>query len=638
MNDELDDVEALVRAAKLTTTRDFDERVMGEAAPRMRWPRAARWAAGIVVAVLLGGALTAAAAGWFDRRTKRPGLEPTESSRPPIAAPQTSAPPDPATASRVAESHAAPSDATEPVSPTGNSEPEVEEEAEPTVIGLGESTNVDARATVREVPILARVRISGTTKGGKEHRELLPRGTIEAIYKGDASLIGRGVTIHRRTSYERKSFLSWDQDQEGEKALFSGSGSIVMPLMATNVGIPTTGDVHLRIAIGERFSGTLVRSDLPVRPVSSSDDEIIATLRDDLVASLSATDPAVRRSSIGALRCWSGEFRHDVSELWRDEATAKALLAAGHDDDAKVRWTVACMVTPAAGTAGRELLEDQLFDSDPMVRQVAARLLENQGGSEFLEQIESLRDGKWEEHLSGPSPLASKLARNLSEETLRNLKEHKQAEVRAEIAWALGITAPSPATSAALLAALDDPDFEVRRGAAHSLGRLGGEGVTDRLDGVPNTEDPRVRVVAAWSQVKLGDKRGYAHLSRLVANEDLRAATQACTALGRIPKRDAVALLLNAAADPRPVVRGAAVLSLAQRAKKNDAPHRAAVEALLAGLARDEDDYVRAAARAAQLRRIAKPAAASSQESDGLIARLGYVGYVAGDGDDSDDE
>jgi HEAT repeat protein len=321
--------------------------------------------------------------------------------------------------------------------------------------------------------------------------------------------------------------------------------------------------------------------------------------------------------------------------------TARALLAAGRDDDPRVRLNAGWIVTPAAGEAGRELLQDLLFDSDPMNRQSAVTFLRNQGNSRFLDTIESVRDSKWDESLSGTSPLSAKLVRNHSDETLRNLKEHGQAAVRADIAWALGGTKPAPATSAALLAALDDPDFEVRRGAARSLGRLGGDGVTDRLDGIPNTEDPRVRVMAAWSQVRLGDKRGYAHLSRLIAGEDARAATQACTALGRIAKRDAVALLLQASEDPRPVVRGAAVLALAERAKKGDAPHREAVDALVVRLAHDDDDYVRAAARAAQLRRVGRPVAATSPEDREGLERLGYVGYVddADSGtDDSDDE
>lgn len=632
MSDEIDDVEAQVRAARLTTTRDFDERVLAEAiAPRARWSPALRWAAGIAAAAALAGAVTAAATGWFSGRSDRPTVTSPIPDEPPIVVhvpPSVlhSNQPDGASANRVADSAARSTEETKAAVASDEAGPEVEEEPEPTTIGLGIPSNVDARATVREAPILARVRLSGVGKGGKGHRESLPQGTIEAIYKGDSSLVGRGVTIHRKRSDVRKSFLSWAM--EGEASLFGGAGTIVMPLMATNVGIPEKGDLHLRIAFGERFSGTLVRSDLPVRPVSLIDEEILTTLRDDLVASLSATDAAVRRSSIEALRWWSGggSIAPDARELWRDEATAKALLAAGHDEDAKVRLNVGWMVSPAAGEAGRDLLEDLLFDSDPMNRQSAVTFLRSQGGSAFLETVESVRDSKWDESLSGPSPIAAKLIRNLSGETLRLLKEHAQAAVRADIAWALGRTKPSPETSAALLAALNDPDFEVRRGAAHSLGSVGGEGVTDRLDGIPNTEDPRVQMVAALSQVRLGDKRGYAHLSRLLAGEDARAATQACTALARVGEREAVELLLAATGDRRPVVRGAAVLSLAEHFRMGESPERAAVEAAIARLAADHDDYVRAAARAARRRRAPKPTPELDPETLQVLKNLGYPG------------
>jgi HEAT repeat protein len=294
------------------------------------------------------------------------------------------------------------------------------------------------------------------------------------------------------------------------------------------------------------------------------------------------------------------------------------------------------MVSPAAGTAGRELLEDLLFDPDTLVRQPAASQLKQIGASKILETIESVRDWKWDESLSGALSTSADYARDHSAATLKQLKSHEQAEIRAGIAWGLGNLGPSKETSDALLAALDDPDFEVRRGAAHSLGKVGGDGVADRLDGIANTEDPRVRVMTAWSQVNLGDKRGYAHLSRLVFDDDARAATQACEALGRIAKRDAVELLLSASEDPRPVVRGAAVTALAQRARKSDAPHRAAVEELLASLVKDDDEYVRAAARAAVAQRArcgAKSGARVSSEDERL---LGQIGYVADDDPDGE--
>lgn len=57
-----------------------------------------------------------------------------------------------------------------------------------------------------------------------------------------------------------------------------------------------------------------------------------------------------------------------------------------------------------------------------------------------------------------------------------------------------------------------------------------------------------------------------------------------------------------------------------------ESPERAAVEAAIARLAADHDDYVRAAARAARRRRAPKPTPELDPETLQVLKNLGYPG------------
>ena len=174
------------------------------------------------------------------------------------------------------------------------------------------------------------------------------------------------------------------------------------------------------------------------------------------------------------------------------------------------------------------------------------------------------------------------------------LRDHRQWEVRARQAWTLGHGEPSPEVSAALIEALLDPHYEVRRWSAWSLGRLGGPGAADALYGVPATDDARVRTAAAEALVRLGDDRGYPLLVTLMNDPDPRAAILALEALARNPSErhlgDLLDVLQQAARDPRPAVRGHVLIVLERLAILGEER----LAALLELLADDPHPYVRA--------------------------------------------
>jgi hypothetical protein len=306
MSDELDDVEALVRGAQVATTQEFDERVMAAAsAPRPRMTRAARWAAGIIVAIAIGGALTAAAVEWLRGRS---GSEDGAFLTNPVghtsgdSRPEGLEPADRARAGGIVERSQIITKDQLPPSLFGSSEPEVEEE---TVLSysFGLSPNADARATFRDAPLVARVRLD-VEGGSSSHGNRVVRGEIVALYKGDPSLVGRKVLLHEKHRESRTSLLCWGS--ASARRVAAGLGTFVMPLETTNVGVSTTGPIHLRLALGEGLNGTPVAMEVPDRPFPAAEDEMVKALRDDLVTSLANPDPFVRVGAITALSRWQG--------------------------------------------------------------------------------------------------------------------------------------------------------------------------------------------------------------------------------------------------------------------------------------------------------------------------------------------
>ena len=101
-----------------------------------------------------------------------------------------------------------------------------------------------------------------------------------------------------------------------------------------------------------------------------------------------------------------------------------------------------------------------------------------------------------------------------------------------------------------LLEALDDPDPEVRREAAHRLGERRDPRALDPL--IAALADPEVSAGAAWALGEVGDPRAGAALMELLEDSDLNARVAAARALGGVGDVSAVPLLQELATDPAP--------------------------------------------------------------------------------------
>ena len=107
-----------------------------------------------------------------------------------------------------------------------------------------------------------------------------------------------------------------------------------------------------------------------------------------------------------------------------------------------------------------------------------------------------------------------------------------------EEAWSLDV----------LVAALEDYDPEVRREAAHWLGRRRDPGALDAL--ISALPDPEVSAGAAWALGELGDPAAASPLIQLLDDPDLEVRVAAARALGAVGDVSTVPLLQELAEDP----------------------------------------------------------------------------------------
>lgn len=312
------------------------------------------------------------------------------------------------------------------------------------------------------------------------------------------------------------------------------------------------------------------------------------------------------------------------SLVWHDAPACAALLAAGFGRNPKVRFTVAWMNPAAAGPEGVTLLQDLLFDEDPMVREpahhwlatlaaadltsVSAEFEAAQAGLAALRAELAARDHGDSEFDESTSGLASSTWRRLFDTEglaahLAQLQQAREPESRARMVRQLADLRSAEAIAAAR-ALLDDPVMAVRRSAAWVLASMGDQSVAVRLHEIPDHEDSRVRVMAGFAQVCLGDERGVDRLMRLLAGDDARARDQVVRLLDRMVQSRgcevALPLLLAAARHADPLLRGSALTTLGRQAVRLspllDDPQR--IDAELAAAAADPSPAVRAAAAA----------------------------------------
>lgn len=148
------------------------------------------------------------------------------------------------------------------------------------------------------------------------------------------------------------------------------------------------------------------------------------------------------------------------------------------------------------------------------------------------------------------------------------------------------LVAAGDAAVAALVAALEHAERDVRAGACLALGELGADAAADALIRVASADpDQTVRPLALGALVGIAgpdkDTVRDALLGLVRSSEDMFVRAQACTGLGRVGDTASLQALNAALQDPEQWVREAAVKALGQAAStEQDAPPQSASERL----------------------------------------------------------
>jgi HEAT repeat protein len=161
-------------------------------------------------------------------------------------------------------------------------------------------------------------------------------------------------------------------------------------------------------------------------------------------------------------------------------------------------------------------------------------------------------------------PAAALVWPDVAERIERDLSAADPATRRAaarELA-SLGTTRGAPLA----VAALGDPDDEVRLAAADAAIRLRAPGATDAVTGWLNAPDVRIRRKACAVARALPSPRAVAPLARTLGDPDPEVRAEAAEALGRQTSPEAVAPLLGRLDDPTPAVRIQIIAALARLA------------------------------------------------------------------------
>ena len=143
----------------------------------------------------------------------------------------------------------------------------------------------------------------------------------------------------------------------------------------------------------------------------------------------------------------------------------------------------------------------------------------------------------------------------------------------------------------ALIAALSDPDANVREAAAHSLGRLEDPRAIPALITATHDANPKVRAAAFESLADFDDPRVVEPMLAALKDSDPEVRGRAAQALGNFEDRRAVNPLIAALSDSSPDVRQAAAQSL------GELQDPAAAGALATALRDSRPDVRRAAAQ-----------------------------------------
>src|SRR2546426_82003 len=259
-------------------------------------------------------------------------------------------------------------------------------------------------------------------------------------------------------------------------------------------------------------------------------------------------------------------------------------------------------------------------DDNRCVRNIAARVLGNRGGSEMYDLfLGLLRDPRADLRETGAlglgevedsraiGPLSDALGRDESPavrmtaawalgeiedkvaiDPLTRALGDRAPDVRRTAAWALGEIDDARAWRP-LSVALSDPVEEVRLVAVWALGEIQDASAVPLLSTATKDRDPRVRQQAAWALGEIEKAEGIAPLEALMRDPVADVRETAIWALGEIEDGGAVPALTVALKDNDPEVRVLAAWALAEI--EDDRAVEPLVEAL-----KDRDEDVRATA------------------------------------------
>src|SRR2546425_793817 len=203
-------------------------------------------------------------------------------------------------------------------------------------------------------------------------------------------------------------------------------------------------------------------------------------------------------------------------------------------------------------------------DDNRCVRNIAARVLGNRGGSEMYDLfLGLLRDPRADLRETGALGLGevedSRAIGPLSDALGRD----ESPAVRMTAAWALGEIEDKVAIDP-LTRALGDRAPDVRRTAAWALGEIEDGGAVPALAGALKDSDPEVRVLSAWALGEIEDAQAVEPLVAALKDSDEEVRATAAWALGQIESPRARDGLTAAQRDEVGSVRRAATWALRQ--------------------------------------------------------------------------
>src|SRR6267143_1704608 len=203
-------------------------------------------------------------------------------------------------------------------------------------------------------------------------------------------------------------------------------------------------------------------------------------------------------------------------------------------------------------------------DDNRCVRNIAARVLGNHGGSEsynlFIGMLKDMRADFREtaalglgerEDSRAISPLSDALSGDAS------------PVVRMTAAWALGEIEEKTAVGA-LTRALGDRAPEVRRSAAWALGEIEDKSAVRPLSAALTDDDLQVRLTAIWALGEIEDRGAVAALAAALKDSDPEVRVLTAWALGEIEAESAVEPLVGALKDSDEDVRATAAWALGE--------------------------------------------------------------------------